>query len=48
MICVIKNNPTLILSFYEQISSDADGDNKNRESHNYDLLLATEVASFMK
>jgi len=30
------------------ISSDADGDNKNRESHNYDLLLATEVASFMK
>ena len=44
---MVKDIQTLMLSFYEQISSDVDGD-KCRESYNYDLLLATEVASFMK
>ena len=37
-----------MLSLYEQIPSIVDGDNKSRELHNNDLLLATEVASFMK
>ena len=37
-----------MLSFYEQIPSIADGDTSSREPHNYDLFLATEVASFMK
>jgi len=32
----------------KEVSSNVDDDNKCRESHNYDLWLATEVASYMK
>lgn len=45
---MIKDNLTLMLSFYEQIPLNADGGSKSKGSHNYDLLRATEVASFMK
>ena len=47
-VCMIKDNITLTLSFYPQIPSIVDVDNKSRQLQDHDLLLATEVASFMK
>lgn len=49
LVCVFdKRQPDIMLSFYEQIPSVADGGNNSRELHNYDLFLATELDSFMK
>jgi len=45
---MIKDSLTLMLAFYAQIPSAVDGDNKSREWKDHDLLLATDVASFMK
>ena len=43
-----ERQPDFMLSFHEQISSIADGETNSRKPDNYDLFLATEVASFLK
>ena len=43
-----ERQPDFMWSFHEQISSTADGGTNSRDPDNYDLFLATEVASFMK